>query len=109
MPDESTGFEPEPFTLAALAGQEQLHERIRELENERAGKVLVDPEDLRLILVGWASVTTTNVADVRAAWDRLYEAAGIAVEWRVGFGTGDRQATQREAVTEALRAGEQQP
>jgi hypothetical protein len=48
MPDESTGFEPEPtFNLAALAGQEQLQERIRTLENERDGKVLVDPEDLR--------------------------------------------------------------
>jgi hypothetical protein len=45
---ESTGFEPEPFSLAALAGQEQLQERIRELENERAGKVLVDPRDLRV-------------------------------------------------------------
>jgi hypothetical protein len=37
---EETGFPSEPtFNLAALAGQEQLHERIRELENERAGKV----------------------------------------------------------------------
>jgi len=48
---ESDGFPDEPtFNLAALAGQEQLQERIRQLENERAGKVLVDPEDLRAVL-----------------------------------------------------------
>jgi hypothetical protein len=43
MGTKSDGFpvEPEPFNLAALAGQEQLQERIRELENERAGKVRV--------------------------------------------------------------------
>jgi len=35
--DEETGFPDEPtFNLAALAGQEQLQERIRDLENERA-------------------------------------------------------------------------
>lgn len=33
MPDESTGFEPEPFTLAALAGQEHLRERLYAAQN----------------------------------------------------------------------------
>lgn len=44
MGTESDGFPDEPtFNLAALAGQEQLQERIRTLENERDGKVLADP------------------------------------------------------------------
>lgn len=91
MSTESGGFAPEPvYPLAEKAEIGQLRERlyaaqnalvrrdaeIARLADERAGKVLVDPEDLRLILPGYDSVTTVNAATVRAAWDRLYDAAG---------------------------------
>ena len=58
MGTEETGFEPEPepvFPLAEAAEIQVLRERLYaaqnalvRLENERAGKVLVDPDDLRV-------------------------------------------------------------
>lgn len=85
MGTESDGFPDEPtFNLAALAGQEQLQERIRDLENERAGKVLVDPEDLRAILARgeFAHLTVENAREIgrrrREAETRLIDAAGSA-------------------------------
>jgi hypothetical protein len=58
MRTESTGFEPEPmFPLAEQAENQVLRERlyaaqntVARLENERDGKVLVDPQDLRAVL-----------------------------------------------------------
>jgi hypothetical protein len=74
---EETGFPDEPtFSLAALAGQEQLQERIRTLENERDGKVLVDAEDLRTAL-GYAA--HFDVADDPAIM-RLTAIAGMATD-----------------------------
>lgn len=82
MPDELSGFEPGPtFNLAALAGQELLQARIRELENERAGKVLVDPEDLRRGVAFGRRVgyPAPGIVDVL---DRLSDAAGSAPSGR---------------------------
>lgn len=78
MGTESEGFPDEPtFNLAALAGQEQLQERIRQLENERAGKVLVDPEDLRrgVAFARGVGYPPHGIVDVL---DRLSDAAGSA-------------------------------
>jgi hypothetical protein len=95
MGTEKTGFEPEPtYPLAEQAEIQVLRERlyaaqnalvrleaeIARLEGERRGKVLVDPEDLRAILLGGDSVTTVNAAAVQAAWNRLAAAAGAAPE-----------------------------
>jgi hypothetical protein len=93
---EETGFPSEPtFSLDALAGHELTQERlyaaqntvvrleaeIARLENERDGKVLVDPEDLRAVLdiaFGAAWLLGTRYEAASAAKKRLARAAGVA-------------------------------
>jgi hypothetical protein len=78
MGTESEGFPDEPtFSLAALAGQEQLQERIRTLENERDGKVLVSWRDA-WVAVGALQMYAPEGSPLAALADRLAEAAGEA-------------------------------
>lgn len=81
MGTESDGFPDEPtFNLAALAGQELLQARIRDLENERARKVLVDPEDLREVL----RHSLGGVLLGGEAWTRLATAAELDLGHALG-------------------------
>jgi hypothetical protein len=113
MPDETTGFEPEPFNLAALAGQEQLQERIRELENERAGKVLVDPDDLRAVLTPYVSGAPSSAEACKrlaaVAWPR---SGAVTDEAQSGPGAANslgRVSQDPGGRTDALSATEHQP
>jgi hypothetical protein len=105
MGTENEGFPDEPtFSLAALTGQEQLHERIRELENERAQVAA----DLRVILSSRA-VTLPGSGDFANAWNRL-----SAVAWPAAEGPGHAEpyramARQSQEPTDALSATEHQP
>ena len=104
---EQTSFDSEPtYPLAEQAENQVLRERLYaaqntlvRLENERRGKVLVDPEDLRAVLVGWASAHASGTG---AAWRRLYEAAGIAVEPPADPAAGDREGGDQPALWDAL-------
>jgi hypothetical protein len=88
MGTESTGFEPEPFSLAALAGQEQLQERIRTLENERDGKV-------REALL---SLAAEFEARAEARYGDAHIAASVSADRLAGIAAGAQGAAYIEAA-----------
>jgi hypothetical protein len=94
VPDESTGFEPEPtYPLAEQAENQVLRERLYaaqnavvRLENERAGKVLVDPADVKWALAAISCYMPLGMVDEEqhAVLARLRDAAGGRTDAAVG-------------------------
>ena len=114
MGTEETGFEPEPtYPLAEQAEIQVLRERLyaaqnalARMEGEHRGKVLVDPEDLRAVLLGYGSERPVVSVEGSQAWNRLSALAWPGAD-RPGHGEPYRDMPpEPQAPTDALRAAD---